>query len=173
MITQERLKQLITYNKQTGIFIWKYRSENEFCSNPAYKKWNTRFANKEAGGIAGRGYWYIKVEKTQQRAHRLAWLYIYGEFPIYELDHIDGNKLNNKIDNLRISSRSQNMQNKRKTSASNSLVILGVRKTPSGKYSSCIGFNKKYKYLGTYETPDEAFNAYVEEKRKIHEFCTI
>lgn len=104
--TAERLRQLLDYNPETGIFTWKPR-------NPAHHGWNTRYAGQVAGNVDERGYIRIVIDYKLCFAHRLAWVYIHGVAPTkpYEIDHIDAKKWNNKISNLRIATRSLNLEN--------------------------------------------------------------
>jgi len=96
MITQDKLKEILDYNQHTGLFTWK-----------KIKK----YSNRSVGDIAGSlslGYVVIGIDKKIYKAHRLAWLYVYGEFPKEQLDHINGNKEDNRICNLREANQSQN-----------------------------------------------------------------
>lgn len=99
MITQEDLKELLNYNEETGLFTW--------IKDIGYKI--------KAGSVAGSkysGYVHIKIAGRNFRAHRLVWLYTYGVWPENLLDHIDGNGFNNRLDNLRQATRTENNRNK-------------------------------------------------------------
>jgi len=98
MITQAKLKELLTYHPDTGLFYWKRPGKG-------------RQFGKPISNISPHGYLRIKLEYQNYQAHRLAWCWVYGVFPT-ELDHKDGNKLNNKIENLRIATRNQNAANR-------------------------------------------------------------
>lgn len=112
MITQEYLKSLLSYDTSTGLFVWLYRPG----TTREDKIFNTRFFGKVAGRSKPDAYGYntitIRVDGKIEyfRAHRLAWLYVYGEFPPdgVDLDHINYDPWDNRIDNLRIATRSQN-----------------------------------------------------------------
>lgn len=98
MITQKRLRELLHYDEQTGQFIWR-------VSHP----------RAPAGAIAGAkdhyGYVVIRLDKVLYKAHRLAWLYMHGEWPAKNLDHINQIKSDNRICNLRAVDQSVNMHN--------------------------------------------------------------
>lgn len=145
-VTQKRLKELLSYNKKTGIFT------RLVASGPSKK-----------GSIAGykndQGYTMIPIDYGQYRAHRLAWLYIYGYLPENEIDHINRNRSDNKISNLRVVSRTCNLRNsgvqKRNTSG-----VTGVRwRESESKWTSFIGVNKKYVHLGIFRKKVDAVKA--------------
>lgn len=96
-LTQEELKKRLVYNTNTGEFFYNYSIGGKLKGNKV--------------GTLKDGYIYIRVAGVIYLAHRLAWLYIYGKFPISMLDHIDRNRSNNKISNLRESNYSQNGRN--------------------------------------------------------------
>ena len=108
MLTQERLKEVLNYDPETGVFTWK---------NPS--KYKTQLRGKNASWKT-HGYTKIGIDGKRHYAHRLAWLYVYGEWPSDEVDHIDRDRSNNRIKNLRCVSRSINTFNsgKRKDNTS-------------------------------------------------------
>ena len=145
ILTQEKLKEILNYNPETGIFIWKGKS----------------FRNKKVGREAGckmsAGYIAIRINGRGYKAHILAWLYVEGYIPKgIEIDHIDRNTINNKFKNLRLSSRQCNMRNAG-IPKNNKTGIKGVHwhKT-NQKWGSSITVNKKQSYLGNYSDFDEA-----------------
>ena len=154
MITQEELKKRFDYDKNTGLF--KYRVD---------------FRNgSKKGDIAGNkefcGYWVITINGRKYKAHRLAWLYVYGEFPKDQLDHINCKKDDNRISNLRQATRSQNHMN-RHAYSNNALGVKGVYKQ-GNKFCSHIQKNKKRIHLGTFETIKEAYAVYVQYSKEMH-----
>ena len=153
-ITQERLKKLFSYDSATGVF--KYASPRS----------RVRVGNV-AGYDKGNGYRRIEVDGKAYQEHRLAWLYVYGEFPDGEVDHIDGNRANNAISNLRVVSHSKNCQNKIVARSDSSSGIIGVAKR-GNKYIAEITANGIYKYLGRFATEVEAAAAYSSAKLELH-----
>lgn len=112
-LTQERLKELLFYCSVTGDFVWLvYRSSQANIGD-------------FAGHITDNDYSRIRVDGNSYRAHRLAWLYQEGYFPEYQIDHKDGNKINNRWDNIRHVTRSCNKQNK-KIRMDNTSGFMGV-----------------------------------------------
>lgn len=155
MLTQEILKQNLYYDKDTGLFS---RIKSARLSN-----------NGSVGSVQTHGYRAISVNGKLYRAHRLAWLYVYGEFPKNQIDHINGNRDDNRIENLREASVTQNSYNKRKPQGSN--PYLGVtRKKRQNSYKWCarITVDKKPKHLGYFDCPETAYKAYLLAKAQYH-----
>jgi hypothetical protein len=152
--TLKYLKEILEYNEQTGIFTWK---EN-------------RGSNKTKGKIADnknlRGYITIGINGKRYKAHRLAWLYIYGDFPKGQIDHINGVRDDNRIENLRIVTNRQNCQNY-KIHREGKLVGNSFHKN-NKKWQSSIVINGKQKYLGYYETQQEAHEAYLNKLKELN-----
>lgn len=137
------LKSVLDYNPDSGLFTWKVNR------GPV-----------KVGDIAGgntHGYVMIRYNMVKYLAHRLAWFYLFEEWPEEELDHINGNKLDNRINNLRESSKTENAYNRPKIV--NKHKFRGV--CTSGKlYIATIKDNGKTKYLGSYATAVEAAKVY-------------
>ena len=173
-ITQNYLKEIVSYNPETGIFIWIDRGLSHFKSLSSYRSWITRFLGKQAGSVSNNGYVVINTNGKLYTCHRLAWLYVHGTMPYLEVDHIDGDRSNNKIANLRLANRSENNQNKRSALSNNKLGVLGVSLCKStSKYRATIVINKKQKTIGRFNTKEEAHEAYLIAKREIHPRNTI
>lgn len=117
------------------------------------------------------GYVKVSIFGTKRGVHRIAWLLVHGTLPAL-LDHINGDKADNRLANLREVSFQANMQNQRKAMRSNRLGVLGV--TAKGRrFMAAIGKGNKRFYLGSFDTPQEAHEAYVKAKRQMHEGCTL
>jgi hypothetical protein len=156
-LTQERLKKLLSYDPDTGVFIWLVRPSH---------------SHVHVGDLAGTkdpsGYIYIKISGKRYFAHRLAWLYVYGEWPRHNIDHKDGIGDNNRIANLRDVTQSINAQNIKKANADSKTGVLGVTRYKGGKYRALIMINGRNKHLGLFDTAEQAHNAYLETKRIYH-----
>lgn len=156
------VKELLDYDRSTGIFRWKLKSAR-----------NVRVGDI-AGCDNGQGYLGIRIEGVQYRAHRLAWFYVYGEWPKGGIDHINGQRADNRIGNLRQATPAQNKQNSRRPMSNNTSGLLGVckdRNRPGWKAQ--IKLHGKSYYLGAYATAEDAHAAYLKAKREIHTHCTI
>lgn len=156
-LTQERLKEAFDYDPQTGRLIWRYKANR-----------NSSLASvgRDAGCVCGQGYIVIKLGGVLYQAHRLVWLYVYGEWAPHSIDHRDGDRANNRIDNLRLATVAQNTRNKR-VSRNNRLGIKGVR-LKRGKFVAAIVANGQQHHLGTYATAEAAHAAYVGAARCLH-----
>ena len=150
--SQARLKELLDYNEETGVFRWK-----------------AKLSGVRVGDIAGskNTYSQIKVDTIPYLAHRLAWRYVTGEDPgEFDIDHDDRNKHNNSFINLRKATKSENISNSglRKD---NKLGIKGVQQQ-GNRYVARIRKNGKRHYLGSYKTPEEAQEAYKAAALELH-----
>jgi len=159
MLTQETLKEVLHYDCETGVFTWAIN---------IYRK-------KTKGKIAGtkdkEGYMQIMIKRKTYRAHRLAWLYVYGSFPSKEIDHINCIPSDNRIVNLREASREENQQNKKNAQKNNKSGFLGVSKS-GNVWRATIYLNGKRYSLGFFKSPELAHNAYIQAKRTMHAYCT-
>jgi hypothetical protein len=160
-LTAAQLKETLDYDAKTGAFVWKIRPSR------AVK------AGDVAGCVEKRiGYITIGIVGRIYKAHRLAWLYTHGEWPKGLIDHINGNKADNRIENLRDVFADGNSQNVRKPNRRNKSGFMGVIWFQN-KWRASISVNGKSKWLGDYSTPEEAHQVYLEAKRKYHASCTI
>lgn len=154
MITQERLRQLLDYSEETGEFQWRTNH-------------NSRAKAGTVAGTPQNGYIAISVDGERVGAHRLAWMYVHGKWPKHHIDHIDGNRQNNRITNLRDVPQAINMQNQRKPYRINTSGYMGVSHQ-RGKWVAQICVEGRRKWLGTFKTPEEAHAVYVKAKEQLH-----
>jgi len=146
-ITQDLLKELLNYNRDTGVFTWKVN----------------RGRNAKAGDVAGsknsKGYMQIKISSKLYQSHRLAWLYEYGEFPEIGIDHINHNKEDNRIENLTIKSQLENCKNQSLVKNNTSGVCGVTYRKDVNKWVAQIRANREYKFLGIFEDKEDAIKA--------------
>lgn len=154
MLTQARLKELFNYDPITGIVTRKIT-----------KNYNAKQGDKV--GCLSQGYLVATVDGKRYLLHRLIWLYVYNDFPKM-LDHIDRNKLNNQINNLRSVNAQQNQQNKTKQT-NNKSGYKGVNWDKNrNKWFSCIQHKGKTIALGRYDNVKDAYRAYCFAASKYH-----
>lgn len=153
-LEHSRLLELLAYDAETGLFRW------------AVSRGRLAKAGSVAGGPRVDGYWGIKLSGFTYLAHRLAWFYVYGVWPEEELDHIDRNRANNRIENLRHATRADNCRNK-PVSRSSKTGVKGVW-PHKNRFRAEIHFDGKQRDLGVYDTVDEARAVYEAAARKIH-----
>lgn len=156
------LNQLLRYDAETGKLFWLQRSSEMFkgeVQTPEHcaDRWNSRCAGQEAlSSITARGYRAGKIFGRMFYAHRVIWAMQTGEWPSALIDHKDTDRSNNRWDNLRQATPSQNQHNKRLTSA-NSSGIKGVsRHKRSGKWQANISLHGKQKHLGVFDSIEQA-----------------
>jgi hypothetical protein len=156
LITQDYLKSILNYEEASGIFTWKV----------------SKAKNIKIGSVAGIhdkcGYWIIRIDKKNYRAHRLAWLYMNGNFPNKYIDHIDNNKINNIYRNLREANDVENGRNKG-LQLNNSTGYKGVSFCNlNKKFKAQARFNGKTKTLGYFKSALDASNKYINFVKELH-----
>ncbi len=154
MLTQKRLKEVLDYDRTTGIFRWR-------------KRISIRITVGSEAGQRNRGYVLINIDGKRYRAHRLAWLYVTGSFPRYEIDHINGIRDENRFCNLRDVPRLINGQNHRKADCDSKTGFLGVTKRKNGFVAQISTKGKNFN-LGIFPSAEKAHKAYIKAKRQIH-----
>lgn len=155
-LTAERLRELLHYSPETGVFTWKKR----------------RGGSAKPGNVAGRlndnGYWRIRVDGPEYFGHRLAWLYVHGVWPDAEIDHIDRNRANNRIDNLRQATRWENCQNTPPRPTGTSRYRGVSFEARRSLWRAQIARRGRNAFLGYFDTEEEAFAAYVAAVKMLH-----
>lgn len=158
MITQGRLKELVNYDLETGIFTWA--TTRKKCT-----------IGHVAGSTRADGYTLIRLDYKRYYAHRLAWLYMTGEWARI-VDHKDLNPLNNSWANLRKATPTESAQN-RGAQSNNRLGLKGVSYNGYGFYAK-IHVNGAHKHLGSFRTAEDAHNAYTAAAQAYHgEFARV
>lgn len=158
-ITHEYLISTLSYDKETGLFRWINNSG--------------RYGRIPAGSIAGHkskinGYIQINASAFKEKAHRLAWFYIFGEWPDGEIDHINQNRTDNRICNLRVVTRAQNLMNKTtyKSNTSGSPGVTWHKRVM--KWQSRISKKTIRIHLGYFDSYEDAVECYSKHKKLLH-----
>lgn len=156
MINQGLLKELFVYDDATGRLLnRKNRGGRSYAGMPA-------------GHLHTRGYRHVVVNGKVCKEHILIWVYLHGEIPVgFQVDHIDRDRANNKMCNLRLCTAFENQHNRCKNK-NNTSGFKGVYVTPSGKYVAEIMSNRKRYRLGTFETKEAAARAWNEASKTHH-----
>jgi hypothetical protein len=161
-IQQSRVKEFLAYDEMTGIFTWKKKTANR--------------ANRiKIGAVAGAlsptdGYWRIKLDGQRYAAHRLAWVYVHGAMPPADIDHINGDRLDNRLANLRLATRAENLRNSRpRKSGILKGTHLNKRRDAAAlpPWTSRIYKDGKTFNLGFFDTAEDAHAAYAKAAREL------
>lgn len=174
ILTQEVLKRVLDYNPEAGLFTWKRRDISLFshCQKPknVCNMWNTKYADTLAGcvhtSLKGRQYIHIDIFGKQYKAHRLAYFFMNGELPQNQIDHINGNGLDNRWENLRHVSNLENSKNQ-KLAKNSSTGVSGVSWHKRLKaWQARISVNCERKHLGYFDSFTQASDARFHAEKK-------
>lgn len=159
MLTAERLREVLGYDPETGVFWWKVAPRGQRVG-------------QVTGTLKNEGYIRIRIDGRFYYVHRLAWLWMTGSWPANNIDHKNGMPADNRFANLRDVSHAENLQNQRVARADNNTGLLGV--CPSrGKFQAQIEVLGEHHFLGRFATAELAHAAYLVAKRALHPSCTI
>jgi hypothetical protein len=156
-LNAEELRELLDYHPSTGVFHWRV----------------SLATNVKQGAVAGcvmsSGYRAIRIRGVGYKAHRLAWLYVHGDWPNGVIDHINKDKSDNSISNLRDVPQDINRQNQRECGRKSRFGLLGVSYFKhSGKFRAGIQTDGHSIHLGSFDTAEQAQAAYLAAKRQLH-----
>jgi HNH endonuclease/AP2 domain len=155
-----RLREVLDYDPETGIFTWKVRVSTNVPVGTV------------AGSLDGGSYLNIHLDGRAYLAHRLAWLYVHGEWPVSQVDHINRIKTDNRFTNLRLATASQNAQNQRRDQRQGTSRLLGVSwNSTAGRWASRITVQGRVKFLGSFDTEEDAHAAYLAAKAIMHPYA--
>lgn len=154
-ITAEQAKELVEYNPSNGKMYWKPRTEKHIKKPCSLKSWNTRYSGKEIKTVDGKGYIHCLIFGKFYRTHRLAWLISYGHWPDF-IDHKDGDRANNRLENLASVTIQQNHMNLRLSSKNTSGVTGVYFNKKTSKWCAQMKFNGETYHLGSSEDKDVA-----------------
>lgn len=147
---------VIDYDAATGVFRWRADRRNGAK------------AGDPAGYLDECGYRRIQIDGRTYKAHRLALLIVNGKEPTQQVDHINGDKGDNRLCNLREVSNAENQQNVRKPRSNNKSGVLGVMRTRGNRYAAHIWSGGAQRYLGTFDSAEMAHQCYLMAKSQLH-----
>lgn len=159
-LTAERLRELLHYDPETGVWTWLVRTSYRIK------------VGDPVGTDNGHGYIRTSIDGNRYLLHRLAWLWTTGEWPTSMIDHVNGVRNDNRWVNLRLVSNAENGQNRRTARGGGRSGLLGVS-PHQGKYTSQIHVAGRKIHIGVFDTPEQAHEAYLAAKRRLHPGCTI
>jgi len=157
-ISIEDLRQLLIYDPETGLFVWRQRTEKYCASELSARRWNQRFAGMPAfTTLHSAGYLEARVLWEPVLAHRAAWAMHFGRWPPFQIDHQNGNRKDNRIANLREATQTDNNRNLSR-SKRNTSGVVGVSPA-KGKWVARICEGSKVIHIGTFANIDDAIAA--------------
>ena len=159
VISAQEVRDLFNYDSETGLMTRKLKRGK--C-----------FVGDAVGSADMHGYLTVRVGVRSYKVHRIIWLHAYGHWPSGDVDHINGERSDNRLSNLRDVCRASNLQNQRKAKNNKSTGVLGVY-PDKARFCAKISINNKSKHLGMFDTVEDAHAAYVAAKREMHPGCTL
>lgn len=148
-LTHDDVRRALDYDLETGALTWRTRADRDHS-------WNMRFSGEVAGNTTPKGYRILHMSSGMFLAHRLIWLWMTGEMPAGHIDHINGDRADNRWSNLRLATASQNAMNKRLLDASRSGVTGVSWHTKKRRWIATITVQGKTRYLGSSTTIEGA-----------------
>jgi hypothetical protein len=158
----EYLHQCFSYDPDAGTLTWRWRPREHFPTDREYMRWNSAWRSRRAGATSGGGHIMVKINKRLYGAHRIIWKMITGEDPPDQLDHINRNRIDNRFENLRLATHSQNVSNKSRY-RNNTSGAKGVRiqnLSYPHPYQARIRVNGNLIHIGSFSTIEDARDAY-------------
>lgn len=170
-IAPEVLRELLNYDPETGVLTWCWRGQAWSSCLREHMRWNATWAGKEAGRISVYGYRVVKIFGQVKMAHCVAWAMVHDSWMPdgYFIDHINGNRADNRLANLRKATWSENQRN-RARGRNNTSGVKGVNYyPPNGKWCAQIGYEGRRVHLGCFDTLESAAEAYQQAAKKMHQ----
>lgn len=158
-LTAERARALLDYDPGTGVLTWKRQPD-------ARPQWNGLWPGRRAGCTHCHGYRIVRIDNVGYAEHRVVWLIVYGQWPKGQVDHLNHNRSDNRISNLRDASREQNARNRKKYSCNKSGHTGVIWYKASAQWEAVIRVNGYLHNLGRYDDIEDAIAARVAAERR-------
>lgn len=149
-ITVEMARSLLTYDPNSGRLIWRHRPLEMFKNQHDANCWNTRYAGKDAGTPHVRGYIIVAMVGKRILAHRLVWFLVHSEWPD-QIDHLNGDRTDNRLANLRSVSGSENQKNLKRPKHNTSGVIGVCWDSTKSKWLAQIKSGRRNHFIGLFD----------------------
>jgi len=159
-LTAALAREFFAYDPDTGVLRWRIK--------PCVRM----NAGDVAGAVNSDGYLQVAFRGSRHPIHRVIWLYWHGHWPTGLIDHINGDRRDNRIANLRDVNAAMNQHNRRHLAKNNTSGFTGVRRFQN-LWRATIWLGKKPHFLGYFKTAEEAHAAYIRAKRELHAGCTV
>lgn len=160
-ISAAYVREIFEYDPETGSLFWKLGSKGVA-------------PGARAGTIDSQGYVCVRHAGRSYCGHRLAWALVTGEFPEGVIDHINGNRSDNRLCNLRSTTQAINIQNRKRAQKNSASGLIGAHSCiKTGRWRASICVDGKITRLGYFDAPEQAHEAYLQAKRRLHQGCTI
>lgn len=157
----DTLRRMLIYDDSTGQLFWRE-------SNLHPQRIRTRLVGRPAGGMGSKGYLSVCIHGKQLRVHRVVWAFIYGTWPPTGIDHKNGNTADNRVENLRLASPSQNGMNAQKKSSARTSTLKGVAwNKRKKKFEGRITFEGRRYFLGLFDAEADCHAAYCEAAKRL------
>jgi len=166
--TKARLHELFEHDADAGVLIWRTRPADHFATVWGWRRWNSRYAGTVAGALdKGKGYRRIYIDGKSWWEHRMVWIYANGDIPGgMQIDHINGNRSDNRVVNLRLVTHAENGRNQ-SMPRTNTSGVIGVRWSKrDSKWQAKIKIDGRSKHLGYFDTLEAAIAARAEAERE-------
>ena len=148
MLTQKQVWEKFSYDGEEGVL--RHR----------HTHWGRKREGKVLKALTDKGYVVVYINGKNYFAHRIIWLWVYGEFPEAGIDHVNRNRADNRLDNLREATQKQNLANRSKSRCNTSGYVGVARKKDTRGWVATCKFEGKNKHLGVFDTAEEASEAY-------------
>lgn len=170
-VDPEVLRELLDYDPSTGVLRWRERDRKWFKSDRSWKSWNGKHAGKEAfTALAGAGYRHGSILGTLYRAHQIVWAMVFDEWVPegFTIDHINRVKTDNRLNNLRLATMSENCANRIHVDRSASGYRGVSYHKASGRWQAYVKHEGHQHYVGLFDNPEDAAKAYDQLAATLH-----